>query len=194
LGPLVAYKDRIFTFFGKGQHDPLRDVVELIPKGAAERAIPTSIVHDPWRQRIAPALTLGAFATLGSDWQLLSGQAGDRTGIVPDAHGQANVLGVRSTAAWPVVVAREVTVPNMGRPRLRLKIGTDPGAVWKLEVRHGDQVVRSEEITDAKFPDRWKTIEVDLTPAAGQSGWLSLRAQATNGDHVLYIQSAELVF
>jgi outer membrane protein assembly factor BamB len=33
LGALVPYKDRVFTFFGKGQHDPNRDVVELIPSG-----------------------------------------------------------------------------------------------------------------------------------------------------------------
>jgi outer membrane protein assembly factor BamB len=33
LGPLVPYKDRLFTFFGRGQHDPNRDVVELIPSG-----------------------------------------------------------------------------------------------------------------------------------------------------------------
>jgi outer membrane protein assembly factor BamB len=33
LGVLVPYKDRLFTFFGKGQHDPNRDVVELIPSG-----------------------------------------------------------------------------------------------------------------------------------------------------------------
>jgi outer membrane protein assembly factor BamB len=33
LGPIVPYKDRLFTFFGRGQHDPNRDVVELIPSG-----------------------------------------------------------------------------------------------------------------------------------------------------------------
>ncbi|WP_425614008.1 PQQ-binding-like beta-propeller repeat protein [Anatilimnocola sp. NA78] len=31
LGPLVPHKDRLFTFFGRGQHDPNRDVVELVP-------------------------------------------------------------------------------------------------------------------------------------------------------------------
>lgn len=33
LGPIVPYKDRLFTFFGRGQHDPNRDVVELVPSG-----------------------------------------------------------------------------------------------------------------------------------------------------------------
>lgn len=36
LGLLVPYQDRIFTFFGKGQHDPNRDFVELIPSGPVQ--------------------------------------------------------------------------------------------------------------------------------------------------------------
>ena len=48
-------------------------------------------------------------------------------------------------------------------------------------------------MTDAKFPDRWKTIEVNLAPV-GKTGWLSFRAQSTNGDHVLYVERVELVF
>jgi outer membrane protein assembly factor BamB len=31
LGPLVPYKDRLFVFFGRGQHEPTRDLVELAP-------------------------------------------------------------------------------------------------------------------------------------------------------------------
>jgi hypothetical protein len=31
LGPLVPYQDRIFTFFGRGQYDAARDVIELVP-------------------------------------------------------------------------------------------------------------------------------------------------------------------
>lgn len=36
LGLLIPYRDRLFIFFGKGQHDPTRDVVELIPSGPVE--------------------------------------------------------------------------------------------------------------------------------------------------------------
>jgi hypothetical protein len=194
LGPLVSYKDRLFTFFGRGQHDPNRDFVELAPKGEAEKPIPPEYLGDPWRQRIVPILTQTAWQRLGGDWLLHSGQAGDRTGLVDDAHGVPKVLGVRSTGAWPIVLAREVTVPAQGKPRLRLRIANDAGQTWKLETRHGAQVIATEEITDAKFPDRWKTIEIDLTPVAGKSGWLSFRAQCTNGDHVLYVERAELVF
>jgi outer membrane protein assembly factor BamB len=194
LGPLVSFKDRLFTFFGRGQHDPNRDFVELIPKGEAERAVPLAYLNDPWRQRLPPNLPPAAFHRLGSDWLLLSGQGGDRTGTVDDAHGVQRVLGVRSTAAWPVAVGREVTVPTQGKPRLRMRIANDAGQTWKLETRHGSEIIATEEITDAKYADRWKTIEIDLSAARGKTGWLTFRAQSTNGDHVLYIERVELVF
>ena len=40
----------------------------------------------------------------------------------------------------------------------------------------------------------WKTIEVDLSPALGTAGWLTIRAQSVGGDHVLWGKSAEVVF
>jgi hypothetical protein len=134
-----------------------------------------------------------AFSRLAGDWTLLSGQGGDRTGLVDGVHGVDGVLGVRSTAAWPVVLAREVAIPEHGQPRLRLRVATDPGTIWKVEVRHGDQVLYSDEINDTKFPERWKSIQVDAAAVSRKSGWLTIRAQCTN-DHVLFVESAELVF
>jgi hypothetical protein len=194
LGPLVPHKDRIFTFFGRGQHDPTRDVVELVPAGDPERPVPPPVLNDPWRQRVPARLTAAAYAVL-PDWQLLSGAEGDRTGLVPEIHGEKDVLGVRSQGApAPIVLARQITLPAMGRPRLRVRLGGDPGQTWKLEVRHGEQSLKQEEIKDQTHPDRWKTIEIDLSPAAGNSGWLTLRLQSTSGDHVLWLKGAEVVF
>jgi outer membrane protein assembly factor BamB len=195
LGPLVPHKDRIFTFFGRGQHDPTRDVVELVPAGESDRPVPPAVAGDPWRQRVPPRLTTAAFQVV-PDWQLSSGgEDRDRTGLVPDVHGEKDVLGVRSLgAATPILLAREITLPAMGRPRLRLRLATDAGQSWKLEARHGQHVLRSEEIKDQTHPDRWKTIEIDLSPAAGQSGWLTVRVQSTGGDHVLWLKSAEVLF
>jgi hypothetical protein len=194
LGPLVPYKDRVFTFFGRGQHDPNRDVVELVPVGDAEPAISPQVASDPWRQRIPLAVRQAAYRVL-PDWQLTSGHDGDRTGLVPEIHGERDVLGVRSlNVQSPIVLAREITLPAMGRPRLRLRLGTDGGQVWKLDVRHGEQVLQADEIKDETHPDRWKTLEVDLTPAAGQSGWLSVRLTCANGDHAIWLKAAEVVY
>jgi hypothetical protein len=190
----VPYKDRVFTFFGRGQHDPNRDVVELVPAGDAEPALTPQYVSDPWRQRIPSAVCNAAFRVL-PDWQFTSGHDGDRTGLVPEVHGERDVLGVRSLNVHaPILLAREITLPAMGRPRLRLRMGTDGGQVWKLEVRHGEQVLKSEEIKDETHPDRWKTIEVDLSPAIGKSGWLAVKLTCANGDNVLWLKGAEVVY
>jgi hypothetical protein len=156
--------------------------------------LPGPIVRNPWTQRVAPPLVATTYSKLAGDWLLLSGQAGDRTGLIDGVHGVNGALGLRSTAAWPVVLSREVAIPEHGQPRLRLRIGTDPGTIWKIEVRHGNEVLYADEINDTKFPDRWKTIQIDAASAGGKSGWLTIRAQATNGDHVLFVESAELVF
>jgi outer membrane protein assembly factor BamB len=194
LGPLVPYKDRLFTFFGRGQHDPNRDVVELVPSGDSDKPLPLAVQGDPWRGRIPPKLTAAAFQVL-PDWQLVSGIEGDRTGLVPEIHGEKDVLGLRTQGAVaPIVLGREITLPTMGRPRLRVRLGNDAGQIWKLEVRHGEQLLRAEEIKDETHQDRWKTIEIDLAPAAGKTGWLTVRLQCANGDNVLWLKGAEVVF
>ncbi|MCI0357220.1 MAG: PQQ-like beta-propeller repeat protein [Planctomycetaceae bacterium] len=193
LGPLVSYKDRIFTFFGRGQHDPNRDVVELIPTGDADKPVPLAVTANPWLSRIPPQLTTAAYQVL-PDWRLLRASDGDRTGLVPEAHGERDVFGVRSTGATSIVLAREIKLPAMDRPRLRLRFANDAGQVWKLAVRLGEQVLKTEEIKDDTHKDRWKTIEVDLAPAAGQSGWLAVELQSTNGDHTLWWKGAEVVY
>jgi hypothetical protein len=193
LGPLVTYKDRLFTFFGRGQHDPNRDVVELVPTGDAEKPVPRAVTTNPWLQRIPPGLTAAAYQLL-PDWRLLRGSDGDRTGVVPDAHGEKDVFGVRSSGATSIVLAREIKLPAMDRPRLRLRFANDGGQVWKLAVRLNEEVLKAEEIKDETHKDRWKTIEVDLAPAAGKSGWLAVELQSASGDHTLWWKGAEVVY
>jgi hypothetical protein len=52
LGPLVPHNDRLFTFFGRGQHDPMRDVVEFVPSGEAEMK---QASHDAWHPAAQPS-------------------------------------------------------------------------------------------------------------------------------------------
>ncbi|MCU0880281.1 MAG: hypothetical protein MUF06_21115, partial [Pirellulaceae bacterium] len=62
----------------------------------------------------------------------------------------------------------------------------------------GTQLLADVEITDASYPDRWKTLDIELPPAveshdaAGRSTWLTVRAQSKSGDHVLWVQQAEI--
>lgn len=195
LGPLVAYKDRLWTFFGKGQHDPNRDLVELSPSGQAEKPLSTQ-PEDHWLRHVPAALSTAA-ARVAPDWQVLSGQIGDRTGLVAEAHGEMNVLGARTSPQWPVALARAVTVPPGAKTRLRLRVGNDAGHHWRVEVRFGNQLVQAVDITDQAYPERWKTLEVDLSSLGGKAGTLVVSGRFVSGggdQTVTFWKSLELLF
>jgi outer membrane protein assembly factor BamB len=195
LGPLVVYKDRLWTFFGRGQHEPTRDLVELVPAGEAERPLVADLADDVWLSALAPSLTSAA-RRVAPAWQLLSGLAGERTGLVAEAHGERDVLGLRTNGAWPVALGRFVAIPAGVKPRLRLRVGNDPGQNWKLEVRFGDAVLHAVDIIDQTHPDRWKMIEVDLSSLAGQSGMLVVSGRFVSGGDqtATYWKALEVVF
>ena len=196
LGPLVQYKDRIWTFFGKGQADPIRDLVELAPAGEAEKVLAgLPAVEQLWSRNLAPNQQAAARAFF-PDWQLLASTPGDRTGLMPEAHGEKDVLGLRATALSPVVFARQLTLPAGGKPRLRIRVGNDPGQNWKLLVFFGNQQLHAVDITDATHPDRYKQLEIDLTPVAGQSGNLVVESRfvSTGDATAMFWKALEILF
>ena len=192
VGPLVVYKDQLWTFFGKGQHDPTRDLVELAPAGEALRPEPA---RDIWLRHVPPPLAAAA-ASVARDWQLVSGLAGDRTGLVPEAHGETNILGIRLNSQTPLALARQISLAAGSKAKLRLRVANDPGHHWKLEVRLGERMVQTVDISDQTHPDRWKTIEVDLSSLAGTSGMLVVSGRFVSGggnETVTFWKAAELV-
>ncbi|HZL91067.1 MAG TPA: PQQ-binding-like beta-propeller repeat protein [Pirellulaceae bacterium] len=194
LGPLVAFNNRLWTFFGKGQHEPTRDIVELTPSGEPERR-PAALAGELWLKHVPPALTAAAAQVL-PQWQVLSGQIGDRTGLVPEVHGETNVLGIRTNPQWPIAFARPVSIPAGAAAKLRLRVGNDAGHHWKVEVRFGDRLVQAIDVTDQAYKDRWKTLEVDLSSLAGQRGTLVVCGRFVSGDGnqtVTFWKSVELV-
>ncbi|MFN0018149.1 MAG: PQQ-binding-like beta-propeller repeat protein [Pirellulaceae bacterium] len=196
LGPLVQYKDRIWTFFGKGQTDPTRDLVEFAPAGEAEKLLASlPPLEQIWSRNLASNQQAAARKFL-PDWQLLASSPGDRTGLMPEAHGEKDVLGLRATAISPVVFSRQITLPGGGKPRLRIRVGNDPGQNWKLLVSFGDKQLHAVDITDATHPDRYKQLEIDLSPVAGQSGNLVVQAQfvSTGDATALFWKALEVLF
>ena len=196
LGPIVQYKDRLWTFFGKGQHEPSRDLVELVLAGEAEK-LPTSLAAiDQLWSRSVPANQQAAARKFFPDWQLLASSPGDRTGLMPEAHGEKDVLGLRATAQSPVVFARQISLPAGSKPRLRIRVGNDPGQNWKLTISFGDKQLHAVDITDKTHPDRYKQLEIDLSPVAGQSGTLVVQAQfvSTGDATALFWKALEVVF
>lgn len=196
LGPLVQFNDRFWTFFGKGQHEPARDLVELAPAGEVEKVpLPLPLLEQLW-SRSVPANQQAAARKFFPDWQLLASSPGDRTGLMPEVHGEKDVLGLRATAQSPVVFARQIALPAGSKPRLRIRVGNDPGQNWKLTAAFGDKELHAVNITDATHPDRYKQLEIDLSPVAGQSGTLVVQAQfvSTGDASALFWKALEVLF
>jgi hypothetical protein len=196
LGPLVQYKDRLWTFFGKGQHEPARDLAELVPSGEAEKLpAPLSAIEQVWSRNV-PANQQAAARKFFPDWQLFASTPGDRTGLMPEVHGEKDVLGLRATAQSPVVFARQVTLPAGSKPRLRIRVGNDPGQNWKLTAAFGDKELQAVNLTDATHPDRYKQLEIDLSSVAGQTGTLVVQAQfvSTGDATALFFKALEILF
>ncbi len=193
VGPLVVDQDRIWTFWGRGQNDATRDVVELLPNGAAE-LFAANATTDPWVRQVDERLTEAA-ATLLPQWRLLHAEFGDRSGLLPEANGEKDAVGLRFRNSGPIVLGREITFPARGRPQLRLRFGNEPAQPWKLEVRFRGDVVWSQEINPDSHPQSWKNFAIDLSQLAGREGWLTVRAYLPKGgDAPAYWKSLELVF
>jgi|GEM_PF-1206076 len=191
LGPLLTHNDRLWTFFGKGQHEPTREVVELVPSGPSEKAPPSS-ESTAW-QSTPPAVAAVATSKFPS-WQLISAMAGDKTGLVADVHGEKDILGTRSQSGWPTTWARSISLPPDSKRRLRLRVGTDSGMQFKVQVHVGEKLVQELEVKDETHPDRWKNLEIDLSPAAGNEGWLTVTAVHSGGNpSPFYWKTLELV-
>lgn len=180
LGPLISYHDRLWTFFGRGQNDPNRDVVELIPKGAAATKWPLAAAPDKWLRHIALPLHQAAADVL-PQWQLLSARDGDQTGLVSDAWGEKDVVCLRSSQDIPVVWGRMLRIPQSGTAKLRLRVANDAQQIWKLRVKLGDELIWESELNDQTQPDRWKQFDVDLSQLAGRQGWLTVTCQHEAG-------------
>jgi hypothetical protein len=115
---------------------------------------------------------------------------------MPEAHGEKDVVGLRATAQSPVVFARQISLPAGGKPRLRIRVGNDPGQNWKLTVAFGNKELHAVDITDKTHPDRYKQLEIDMSPVAGQSGTLVVQAQfvSTGDATALFWKALEVVF
>lgn len=194
LGPLWMVEDRLWAFFGKGDRDPTRDLIELTPQGEAERP-PVQLAHDLWTRHIPPALQQETARLLG-DWRWLSAELSGARPIESDRWGEAEALGVRTRRHLPAALGRRTSLPAGSSPKLRLRVGNDPQRAWNLEVRMNSTLVERREFTAANASDPWKQLELDLGPAAGQTGWLILEAQAAEGQTTadIFWRQLEIVY
>jgi outer membrane protein assembly factor BamB len=197
FGPFVAYKDRLFTFWGRNQADPNRDVVELVPKADAPPTAVNLVSHDPWSHQTDVVLRQPA-ERLFPGWALLAGGANVESGAKDDVFGEIDVLGLCVKPGAPTLFSREFTPAANTRPKLRMRFNfkTDQPMVVKLSVQFAGKTLWSQDFSKDQAPQVWRDLEVDLTSLAGQKGTLLVRADfttATGGEMSTWWKRLEIV-
>jgi hypothetical protein len=177
FGPVIAHNGRVWTFFARSINEPHRDLVELVAQGEATPALatPAASGEAPWMANVATPEIRDAFARTLPDWRLISTVV-DSSMFLADAHGEKDMARLTSKADAPTVVGRYLEIPS-GSPKLAMRIGSEPSHHWKWIVRLGDQVLHEQVEEWEKNPQVWKDVTVDLSPAAGKKGWLTVEAQ-----------------
>lgn len=194
LGPIVMAGSRLWAFFGRGDQDPTRDLIELVPQGAADKS-PALVVSDRWTPHIPLPLQQETLRLLG-DWRWFSAELAGPKPIEVNRWGEAESLGIRARRLAPATLTRRTSLPAGSSPRLRLRVGNDPNQPWNLEVRmNGTPVVR-REFTAQTDPQPWKQLELDLRPVAGTTGWLTIEAQTREGQETadVFWKQLEIVY
>jgi hypothetical protein len=171
--------DRLWAFFGRGDQDPTRDLIELVPQGQADKP-PAQLASDVWTRHIPLPLQQETSRLLG-DWRWLSAELTGPKPVEPDRWGEAESLGIRARRRIPAALGRRTSLPAGSSPKLRLRVGNDPNQAWNLEVRMNGTLVQRREFNAQTDPDPWKQLELDLRPAVGETGWLTLEAQPREG-------------
>jgi outer membrane protein assembly factor BamB len=174
LGPLWMSGERRFAFFGRGDQDASRDIVEIAPRGAAVEPNPSSGL-EVWNRNTDPALRAAA-ASVFPDWSLVGGRSDAQTGIQALFLEEKNLLStLTGVATRPLEMVQHVAFPAGSSPKLRLRVANDPQGKWKLEVRADGQNLLEQTIDQAFTGGTWKDLEVDLKPLAGRPVWLVVR-------------------
>jgi len=179
LGPLVASGNRLWAFFGRGDQDPTRDLLELTPQGEADKPAP-AVAADLWTRHIPLALQQETAGLLG-DWRWLAGELAGPKPVEAERWGETRPLGIRARRLVPATLGRRTSLPAGSSSKLRLRVGNDPNQPWNLEIRMNGEPVARREFTAQTDPQPWKQLEFDLRPLAGASGWLTVEVQTREG-------------
>jgi hypothetical protein len=155
---------------------PGRELLEMIPESAqAFDAEPL----ETWNSQVPRALGMGAALALPG-WSLLAGRPDSEAGLRATWGGRSDVLLTRADRAT-VRLARRLSVPESGQPRLMLEFAHQPGTQSRIELRvEGEAIwehVPEEESDNPETVDpetAWLRHTVDLSDFAGQRVWLTV--------------------
>ncbi len=194
FGPLFANQNRLIAFFGRGQGDTTRDLVELVSVGAGTvpgRALPPALAYWAESNDDLP-LRRGLVAALPG-WTYLRGAQDKRVGFVDEWSGERELCATLATRERPVILAREISLPAGTQARLKLKVGHEPSHHWTCDVRIAGQSLQTQAIEAASSVQGWKEWEISLAPYAGQTVWIVVEQHPEGASAHGYWKQLEIV-
>ena len=163
LGPLVPVNGRLWSFSGKGQRDPKRDIVEIVPRGEPSRLVARELAAlAAWRHvSVDPRLQWGLQATVPG-WTCLRGGHDHRCGFRGESLGRKNVVGMIASENAPTVFAGEWSLSPEGTDPLRLRVGQEGQEAWRLRVMVAGNCVAEELIAPSTTSSGWRDLTISL--------------------------------
>jgi len=186
VGPLLARDDRLWCFTGtfddQGKLQPQRNILELVAKG------PVNGIHEnttsPWTSTPGASRQLAVAVALPG-WSMLSTSRDEKTGLQAELAGKPDVL-VTKAADTPTRLARRLSLPQGGTPRLLIEIGHDAETTSKVEIRAGGLPLLQLTPPTTTAAQQWQQLEVDLSAHAGKDVWITI-VQEQAGDAPAYM-------
>ena len=115
-------------------------------------------------------------------WQIDNCALRGDLGLRKEASGRQNVfMSIPTYYEVPCRLQTTTTLPKSDNVKLQLVVGRHPQGSWQLIVRVNEIEVFTSPIDNTTAPDLWKTVEVDLTPWAGQKVRLQVCQAGLNG-------------
>jgi outer membrane protein assembly factor BamB len=161
FGPLVPHGDRWWAFFGKGQREPSRDIVELLPTAElpSDHVAPLPELAG-WRGvPIDPRLHHGVGAVLPG-WFCVQGLFDGNSGFRRDSQGQKELAGIVARKDRPAVLAGGWPLDPQGARPLRFRAGFEGDNKWVLRVKVAGHTVAQELVDASTTSNGWREIVV----------------------------------
>jgi outer membrane protein assembly factor BamB len=179
---LVVHENHVWALFGRGPQDPNRDIVELAARSEPAAAVAGKQPVSRWLANVDSELHQ-ATAQVLPDWTMLSGHHDEKTGLIDEYRGQKQVLATDPSHGHAKMrLARQVKIPQGGRPQLRIYAACQPAGEAIVDVVADGREIWKEHIKGSETGGNWKEYRVDLSSLAGKTVWLFVR-QHDFGNH-----------
>lgn len=171
--PDAAFRDLIWYILAPPEEGPLtKEKKDLLIKGV-EVAEPGKPKGTNWR-----AIDWESVSLWNPGWKV-SAPDFERTPVkLAEYHGRKNVLLMHPFAdkKTPASLEQKFTVAP-GKSKLKVSVAADDRGDWTFKAVVNGQVVKESTVDHDK--PRWKDLEVDLSPFAGQEVTVRLEAHAS---------------